>query len=52
MNRLSQDALLEASDALGTDEPTVVTKGEARVLNESGKRIDVIPAWKWFLRSG
>ena len=45
------DALLEASDALGTDELTVITKGEERVLSERSKRIDVIPAWSGSFRA-
>jgi predicted AAA+ superfamily ATPase len=43
-------AMKEASDDLGVDELTIVTSREERVLKEGGKMIEIVPAWKWFLR--
>ena len=43
-------ALLEASDELGAERLAIVTSGEERSLREGGKDVEVVPAWKWFLR--
>ena len=42
-------ALTEAANDLDCDRLTIVTSKEDKVLNEGGKRITAVPAWKWFL---
>ncbi|MDG6950087.1 MAG: ATP-binding protein [Nitrososphaerota archaeon] len=45
-------ALLDASEELGSVELAIVTHSEEREVVEKGKRIAVLPAWKWFLSKG
>ena len=41
--------LLDASEALGCTDLTIITHDEEAVLTERGKTVKVIPAWKWLL---
>ena len=41
--------LLDASEALGCADLTIITHDEEAVLTERGKTVKVIPAWKWLL---
>ena len=41
--------LLEASHATGCDNLLIITDDEAAVFERDGKRIEVIPAWRWLL---
>ncbi len=41
--------LLEASSATGCDNLLVITDDEENSLEVDGKRINVVPAWKWLL---
>lgn len=42
--------LLEASDATGCNELYIVTSDhQEKITTESGKRIHIIPAWRWLL---
>ena len=41
--------LLEASYATGCDNLLIITDDEAAVFERDGKRIEVIPAWRWLL---
>jgi len=43
------DAIVEASDAIGATSLVIVTRDEEKVINERGKTISVVPAWRWFL---
>lgn len=42
--------LMEASKVTGCDTLTIITMDEETMLNEKGKTIRVIPAWKWLLQ--
>lgn len=42
--------LMEASKVTGCDILTIITMDEETTLNEKGKDIRVIPAWKWLLQ--
>lgn len=42
--------LLEAMQAYGLKSGTIVTHGEERQIRRQGKKIDVVPAWKWCLQ--
>ncbi len=44
------DGLLEAMDELGLKQGVIITMDEERELKFDGKKIEVIPAWKWILR--
>ena len=41
------DGLVDAAEALGCEDLTIVTHDEEAALEERGHRIRVIPAWKW-----
>lgn len=41
--------LTEAMDEVGVERGTVVTYGEEESLEEAGKKIDVVPAWKFLM---
>lgn len=41
--------LMEASEATGCNALTIISKDEENTLTEKGKRINIIPAWKWML---
>lgn len=41
--------LLEASSATGCDNLLIITDDEENSLEVDGKRINVVPAWKWLL---
>ena len=41
--------LLDASEALGCTDLTIITHDEEAVLTERGKTVKVVPAWKWLL---
>ena len=41
------DGLVDAAEALGCDDLTIVTHDEETVVEERGHRIRVVPAWKW-----
>ena len=43
--------LLDAAEALGCEDLTIVTHDEEAVLEERGHRICVVPAWKWLVRT-
>lgn len=43
--------ILEASFATGGDSLLILTNGEETTLTREGKQIDVMPVWKWLLRS-
>ncbi|MDG6988648.1 MAG: ATP-binding protein [Nitrososphaerota archaeon] len=45
-------ALKEAAGELGAERLTVVTSKEEKVFREGGREVEVVPAWKWFLRPG
>ena len=40
---------IDASEALGCTDLTIITHDEEAVLTERGKAVKVIPAWKWLL---
>lgn len=42
--------LIEASKMTGCDKLTIITTDEEATINETGKTIRVIPAWKWLLQ--
>lgn len=41
--------LLDASEALGCTDLTIITHDEEAVLTERGQTVKVVPAWKWLL---
>lgn len=41
------DGLVDAAEALGCDDLTIVTHDEETIVEERGHRIRVVPAWKW-----
>ena len=41
--------LLEASSATGCDNLLIITDDEENSFEVDGKRINVVPAWKWLL---
>ena len=43
-------SLVEASKKLNCNRLSIVTFNEERTISQDGKIIDVIPAWKWFLK--
>jgi hypothetical protein len=43
-------SLLEASKRLDCKRLSIITFNEERTINQDGKTIDVMPAWKWFLK--
>ena len=44
------DGLVDAAEALGCEDLTIVTHDEEATLAERGHRIEVVPAWKWLVR--
>jgi uncharacterized protein len=44
--------LLEAMDMLGLDSGTVITYDEEGELDKDGRHINLLPCWKWLLKSG
>ena len=44
------DGLVDAAEALGCEDLTIVTHDEEATLEERGQRINVVPAWKWLVR--
>ena len=44
------NGLLEASKATKCDKLTIVTNDEETIVERDGKRINIVPAWKWLLR--
>ena len=42
--------LIEASKVTGCDKLAIITMDEEVTINETGKTIRVIPAWKWLLQ--
>ena len=40
---------IDASEALGCADLTIITHDEEAVLTERGKTVKVVPAWKWLL---
>ncbi|MDV3243557.1 MAG: ATP-binding protein [Nitrososphaerales archaeon] len=47
--RRETDALLESSQELGISNLTIITMNEEREVHEAGRRMAVVPAWKWLL---
>ncbi len=45
-------ALLKASHLFHCDRLKIITRHEEGILNEQGKKIQVLPAWKWALGLG
>ena len=45
------DGILEASQVTGCDKLFIITKEEECLIEIEGKRIQVLPAWKWLLLS-
>ena len=43
--------LLEASSATGCDDMLIITDDEEKTILRDGKRIIVVPAWKWLLEN-
>lgn len=43
------NSLLEASKKLNCNRLSIITYNEERTINQDGKTINVIPAWKWLL---
>ncbi|MBU3857018.1 MAG: hypothetical protein H9928_10805, partial [Candidatus Phocaeicola excrementipullorum] len=41
--------LLEASSVTGCDDMLIITDDEEKTILRDGKRIIVVPAWKWLL---
>ena len=46
------DAIVEASEVFGATNLIIVTRDEEKVIQEDGKKISVVPAWRWFLWPG
>ena len=44
--------LLEASSATGCDNLLIITDDEKNSLEVDGKKVNVVPAWKWLLNKG
>ena len=44
--------LLEASSATGCDNLLIITDDEENSLEVDGKKVNVVPAWKWLLNKG
>jgi hypothetical protein len=44
------ESLLDAGDKLDCSNLSIVTFNEERVINQGGKTINVVPAWKWLLK--
>lgn len=42
-------ALLDLPDYLGIEKRIIVTKEEERTIERNGRRIEVLPLWKWLL---
>jgi predicted AAA+ superfamily ATPase len=45
------NGLLEAMDSLGLSEGTILTISQEEEISIEGKRINIIPVWKWILTS-
>ncbi len=43
------EGLVEAMEAYGLDEGMIVTYEQEKTIDYGGKKIRIVPAWKWFL---
>jgi hypothetical protein len=49
--RREHRALIKAMNELGADESVIITYNEEGVIDVSGKKIHVIPAYKWLIQN-